>query len=319
MIVRQFLCRDPIASSYLLGCVGRGLGAVIDPLFPMEPYLQAAELERTPIRYVIDTHLHADHISAGRTLAKATGAEYVLHESAATGFAFRTVRDGETLDLGNVRLCVLHTPGHTPEHLCLLVTDRTRAVEPWLLLSGHTLMVGDVGRTELASDAAAGARTLFSSLRRLKALPDHVGILPAPSPAPSAGEAYPATQLQPLVSSGNSTRRSPWRTRTPLSLSCSRTFRPLRRTLRSSAPAMPDARLPTPKEMGESRRRRGTPGKPALLLKLSDIITREPAENFDPFVEGQLRRCLSPEFRNMINGRFQNCTIDWRWPPWARS
>lgn len=178
MILRQFLHRDPVAISYLLGCVGHGAGAVVDPLFPIEPYLRAAQTENTPIRFVIDTHLHADHISAGRTLAEAAGAEYVLHESAAAGFDFRRAHDGETIGLGNVMLDVRHTPGHTPEHLSLLVTDRTRASEPWALLSGHTLMVGDVGRTELASDAASGARTLFASLAGLKALPDYLEILP---------------------------------------------------------------------------------------------------------------------------------------------
>lgn len=128
MIVRQFLHRDPVAISYLLGCVGQGLGAVVDPLFPIEPYLRAAEAEGTPIRFVIDTHLHADHLSAGRALADAAGAAYVLHESARTGFAFQPVRDGETLAFGNVVLSVLHTPGHTPEHLSILVTDRIRRV-----------------------------------------------------------------------------------------------------------------------------------------------------------------------------------------------
>lgn len=178
MILRQFLHHDPVAISYLLGCVGHGVGAVIDPLFPIEPYLSAAEAGRTPIRFVVDTHLHADHLSAGRVLADAASAEYVLHENADARFGFRRAHDGETLALGNVALNVLHTPGHTPEHLSLLVTDHTRAPEPWALLSGHTLMVGDVGRTELASDAAAGARTLFTSLARLKALPDHLEILP---------------------------------------------------------------------------------------------------------------------------------------------
>ncbi|MCO6416138.1 MBL fold metallo-hydrolase [Siccirubricoccus sp. KC 17139] len=178
MILRQYLHRDPVAISYLLGCVGHGAGAIVDPLFPIEPYLRAAEAERTPIRFVVDTHLHADHVSAGRTLAEAAGADYVLHESAGAAFPFRAVRDGEALPLGNVELSVLHIPGHTPEHLGLLVTDRTRGPEPWFLLSGHTLMVGDVGRTELASDAASGARTLFASLARLKALPDHLEILP---------------------------------------------------------------------------------------------------------------------------------------------
>lgn len=178
MILRQFLHRDPVAISYLLGCVGHGAGAVVDPVFPVDDYLQAAEAERTPIRFVIDTHLHADHLSAGRALAEAAGAAYVLHESAGAAFPFQGVQDDEALSLGNVVLSVLHTPGHTPEHLSLLVTDRTRGANPWALLSGHTLMVGDVGRTELASDAASGARTLFGSLARLKTLPDYIEILP---------------------------------------------------------------------------------------------------------------------------------------------
>ncbi len=178
MILRSFLHQDPIAISYLIGCVGKGAGAVVDPLYPLEPYLDAARAAGTPIRIVIDTHLHADHRSAGRDLAAAAGAEYALQATAATGYGFRRLEEGERIELGNVVLEVLHTPGHTPEHLCLLVTDRTRAEEPWLLLSGHTLMVGDVGRTELASDAAAGARDLFASLARLKRLAEHVEILP---------------------------------------------------------------------------------------------------------------------------------------------
>ncbi len=127
---------------------------------------------------MVDTDIHADHRSAGRELAVRAGADYALHASAETGFAFRGLTDGERIELGNVALDVLHTPGHTPDHLCLLVTDRTRAQEPWCVLTGHTLMVGDVGRTELASDAASGARALFTSLERLKALPDHIEVLP---------------------------------------------------------------------------------------------------------------------------------------------
>ena len=178
MILRQFLHKNPVAVSYLLGCVGKGAAAVIDPVHPIEPYLEVAATAGTPIRLVIDTHIHADHRSAGRELAAAVGADYALHASAQTGFAFRGFHDGERIELGNVALDVLHTPGHTPEHLCLLVTDRTRAQDPWCVLTGHTLMVGDVGRTELASDAATGARTLFRSLERLKSLPDHVEVLP---------------------------------------------------------------------------------------------------------------------------------------------
>src|SRR5262249_29524206 len=109
------------------------------------------------VRYVIETHVHADHISAGRELAKAAGAEYVLFAEAKAAFPFLGVRDGEVLELGNVAIRVLHTPGHTPEHISLLVTDRTRAEEPWFVLTGHTLMVGDLGRTELATSAEEGA------------------------------------------------------------------------------------------------------------------------------------------------------------------
>jgi glyoxylase-like metal-dependent hydrolase (beta-lactamase superfamily II) len=130
------------------------------------------------IPYVIDTHLHADHMSIGRELARAAGAEYVLFADANVNFSFRKVRDGDVLELGNVTAQVLHTPGHTPEHISLVVTDHTRSEEPWFVLTGHTLMVGDLGRTELATSAEEGARNLFASVQRLKALPDHLEILP---------------------------------------------------------------------------------------------------------------------------------------------
>ena len=128
--------------------------------------------------FVIDTHVHADHLSAGRQLAKAAGAEYVLGARAEVSFPFRGARDEEVLPLGNVAAKVLHTPGHTPEHICILVSDRTRADEPWFVLTGHTLMVGDLGRTELAVSAEQGAKDLFRSVGRLKALPDYVEVLP---------------------------------------------------------------------------------------------------------------------------------------------
>ena len=178
MILRQFLHTDPVAASYLFGCGGKAAAAVVDPLGDVSRYLSTAEEAGMSIHYVIDTHLHADHISAGRKLAKAAGAEYVLHGDANVTFPFRGVRDGEVLELGNVTIEVLHTPGHTPEHISLLVTDRTRSREPWFVLTGHTLMVGDLGRTELATSAEDGARDLFFSIQKLKALPDHLEVLP---------------------------------------------------------------------------------------------------------------------------------------------
>ncbi len=178
MILRQFLHQDPVGASYLIGCGGRGVAAVVDAIGPLEPYTLAASAGGMRIAYVIDTHVHADHLSAGPMLAQSNGAEYVLSANADVSLPFTPVRDGDILPLGDVTLQVLHTPGHTPEHICLLVTDRTRADEPWFVVTGHTLMVGDLGRTELATSPEAGARDLFRSARRLAELPDYVEVLP---------------------------------------------------------------------------------------------------------------------------------------------
>jgi len=151
---------------------------VCDPIDYVEVYLRAAQENGVKIQYVIDTHVHADHISTGRRLAEQTGARYVLHSSAGAHYAFMPVNHGDVLDLGNVQIGILHTPGHTPEHISLLVSDKTRSPEPWFLLTGHTLMVGDMGRTELAASAEEGARMLFETVQKLKSLPDYVEVLP---------------------------------------------------------------------------------------------------------------------------------------------
>lgn len=179
MIVRHYLHTDPaVAISYLFGCGGQAAGAVVDPVAEPAFYMREAEALGLGIRYVVDTHVHADHASTGRALAATTGAEYVLHESAGATFPFRAVRDGDQLALGNVTATVWHVPGHTPEHLALIVSDVTRAEAPWLAFTGHTLMVGDMGRTELAASAEVGARALVTSAGRLRSLPDHVLVLP---------------------------------------------------------------------------------------------------------------------------------------------
>lgn len=178
MILRQLLHQDPVGASYVFGCVGKAIGAVCDPVDAQDLYVQTAAETGVRIQYVIDTHLHADHASGARKLAERTGAHYVLHASAETAFECHRVQDGDVLRLGNVSVQVLHTPGHTPEHISLLVTDTTRTGEPWFLLTGHTVMVGDVGRTELASEPEVGARALYDTIQRLKALPDYVEIYP---------------------------------------------------------------------------------------------------------------------------------------------
>jgi len=151
---------------------------VCDPIDDPQVYLDKSKESGIRIRFVVDTHVHADHISTARTLAHVAQAQYVLHASAGAKYDFLAVNEGDVLDLGNVQIQVMHTPGHTPEHISLLVTDKTRGLEPWFLLSGHTLMVGDLGRTELASSAEEGARTLFETTQKLKKLPDHIEVLP---------------------------------------------------------------------------------------------------------------------------------------------
>lgn len=179
MFFRQFVHHEPVAAaSYLVGCVGQGVGAVVDPVGDVDAYRRAAAEAGLTLRYVIDTHVHADHRTSARELSWQTGAAYVLHADAGTAFDFLGVHEGDALALGNLTLDVWHTPGHTPEHITLLGTDATRGPEPWFALTGHTLMVGDLGRTELATSAEAGARALFHSVEKLKALPDHLEIFP---------------------------------------------------------------------------------------------------------------------------------------------
>jgi hydroxyacylglutathione hydrolase len=178
MIFRQYLDINPVAASYLFGCGGEGVATVVDPLGDLDRYLHDAERLGMAIKYVIDTHLHADHLSIGRDLSRAAKAAYILYSDVCVGFDFEGVHDGDVLPLGNDAITIWHTPGHTPEHVCLVVADKTRTDEPWLVFTGHTLMVGDLGRTELASSAEEGARALFQSARRLMSLPDYVEIYP---------------------------------------------------------------------------------------------------------------------------------------------
>jgi len=177
MIFRQFIHTAPIGASYLFGCGGQGQCVVVDPVEDIGIYQQASRETGMRITHVIDTHVHADHVSGGRALADTAGANYLVHESIGAPDGLRLTHDQE-FSIGNVTIRVLHTPGHTPEHVSLLVADRTRATEPWFVLTGHTLMVGDVGRTELATSAESGAHALFESAARLRALPDQVEVWP---------------------------------------------------------------------------------------------------------------------------------------------
>ena len=146
----------------------------------IESYLAFASAKGMEIQYVIDTHIQADHVSGGRNLSKVTGAQYCLHTSANVDFEFASVTDGQELDLGNVTVKILHTPGHTSDSICLLVTDKTRGPEPWFLLTGDTLFVGAVGRPDLPGQMNESAGQLYDSLKeKILTLPEALEIYPA--------------------------------------------------------------------------------------------------------------------------------------------
>jgi glyoxylase-like metal-dependent hydrolase (beta-lactamase superfamily II) len=153
----------------------------VDPqAHDIESYLDFANAKGMEIKYVIETHIHADHLSGGLSLSQATGAQYCLHRSADVDFDFVPVTDGQELDLGNVIVRILHTPGHTPESICLLVTDKTRGPEPWFVLTGDTLFVGAVGRPDLPGTTRESAAQLYNSLKeKILDLQDALEIYPA--------------------------------------------------------------------------------------------------------------------------------------------
>ena len=155
---------------------------MVDPQLDIEPYLEAAAQKSMRITHIFETHVQADHLSGARRLSEATGAPVIFHKSAPVEFPHLNVEDGERHDLGNVVLSILHTPGHTPDSVSILVTDKTRAAEPWFVLTGDTLFSGGVGRPDLigAGSEAMLAEQLHDSLHsKIMTLPDHLEIFPA--------------------------------------------------------------------------------------------------------------------------------------------
>ena len=177
MYFKQFLHDDTGCASYLLASRQSREAAVIDPQLDIQPYLDLAAERDYRVVHVIDTHLHADHVSGNRALAAATGASLSLHESADVRFPFNPLRDGQQIHLGQLIVQVIHTPGHRPESICLLVTNPPRSPAPSLLLSGDTLFVGDVGRPDLGGPD--GAHEEYASVQRLLQLEDYVEVFPA--------------------------------------------------------------------------------------------------------------------------------------------
>lgn len=180
MIFRPFYYDDTGCAAYLLGCGTLAQCAVVDPRADdLDAYIAFASAKKMGITHVIDTHVHADHWSGGAELAHRTGARYCLHQSADVSMPFTAVRDGEQIELGNTRLKVLHTPGHSPESICLLVTDLKRGADPWFVLTGDTLFVGAVGRPDLPGHARENAGELYASIhQKLLTLPADLEIYP---------------------------------------------------------------------------------------------------------------------------------------------
>jgi hydroxyacylglutathione hydrolase len=189
MIFQQILNEEAGCLSYLIGCGQAGQALVVDPARDrVDEYVSLARRKGLTITHIVETHIHADHVSGNQALAEKTGARILLHPAADAAFPTTPIADAEDIHLGSVALRVLHTPGHTPESVSLLVTDRARGDEPWFVLTGDTLFVGDVGRPDFGGERAAA--TLYQSLtRRLLTLPDSVEVYPAHGAGSSCGRA----------------------------------------------------------------------------------------------------------------------------------
>jgi glyoxylase-like metal-dependent hydrolase (beta-lactamase superfamily II) len=183
MILRPFLNDAGSCASYLFGCTTHGALAVVDPHEDLvDDYVAAAAGLGSPLVAVFETHVQADHVSGLPGLVERTGATAYLPADTGVEFAHVALSDGEIVELGNTLVTAVSTPGHAPAHLAFTVADRRRGTdEPWLVFSGDSLLIGDVGRPDLhvAGDADGQARVLHRSLRRLLELPDHVVLYPS--------------------------------------------------------------------------------------------------------------------------------------------
>src|SRR5436190_4998863 len=180
MYFEQFYLGCLAHASYLFGSEGEAV--VVDPQRDVEIYLQTAAEHGLKIRHIFETHLHADFISGHKELAARTGATIYIGASAGAKFPHVDVQDGFELQVGKARIRVLETPGHTPESICLLITDEEKFPQPWAVLTGDTLFLGDVGRPDLSTTHTPQqlAGLLFDSLHdKLMPLPDSVLVYPA--------------------------------------------------------------------------------------------------------------------------------------------
>jgi hydroxyacylglutathione hydrolase len=213
VLLRRFYDPKLAQASYLVGCSAAGEALVVDPNRDVDPYLQAADAEGLRVTHVTETHIHADFVSGARELAHKAGARLYLSDAGGDnwGYGYSTeagatpLREGSRVRVGTVELQALHVPGHTPEHLTLLLTDTATAAEPMGAFTGDFIFVGDVGRPDLLERAArkqgtmeASARQLYRSLQRFRTQPDYLQIWPGHGAGSVCGKslsAVPQTTL----------------------------------------------------------------------------------------------------------------------------
>jgi glyoxylase-like metal-dependent hydrolase (beta-lactamase superfamily II)/rhodanese-related sulfurtransferase len=180
LLFRQITHDDLGCASYLVGDERAGVAAVVDPRFEVDEYLELARYREVTIEHVLETHNHADHVSGHGRLVAATGARIHVHRAAEPTYEHEPFDDGWELRLGSLVIRALHTPGHRPEHTAFVLIDTDRGGEPWAVLTGDSLFVGDVARTDLAIEPSQGAREIFHSVReRLLTLPGDCEVWPA--------------------------------------------------------------------------------------------------------------------------------------------
>jgi hydroxyacylglutathione hydrolase len=179
MLFRQIINEDLGCASYLVADRESGVAVVVDPQWDIDPYRRLASLHGVRIGHVLETHNHADHVSGHGRLCRSTGATVHVHGLAAAEYPHDALADGWKLEIGDLVVEAIHTPGHRPEHTCFLLSDRGRGGDPWALLTGDSLFIGDVARPDLAVEPREGAADMFRSLHeRLLVLPDEVEVWP---------------------------------------------------------------------------------------------------------------------------------------------
>lgn len=176
MFFREVLNEDLGCGSYIVADSGEAV--VVDPKWEIEEYLEIAEENGFRIAHILETHNHADHLSGRGRLVEATGATIHISKDAGVEYEYEPLNDSDVIEVGGTRIIAVATPGHRPEHLSFIVEDTSRSEEPWLLLTGDSLFVGDLARPDLAVEAEEGARGLFHSLRKLREFKDFVEVRP---------------------------------------------------------------------------------------------------------------------------------------------